>query len=46
MTTTIEGGEKITQIIIQKIEQPDIIKVNEFDVTDRGENGFGSTGAK
>jgi dUTP pyrophosphatase len=38
------AGEKVAQIIIQKIEQPTIELVNELDETDRGEGAFGSTG--
>lgn len=43
----IEHGERIAQLIIEKIAFPDIIVVgNEDDLslTGRGENGFGSTG--
>lgn len=43
----IEHGERIAQLIIEKIAIPDIIVVgNEDDLslTGRGENGFGSTG--
>ncbi len=40
----IEKGDKIAQMLIQKIESPKIIEVEELSNTDRGENGFGSTG--
>lgn len=41
---TITPGQKIAQILIQKIETPEIIKTTIETDTDRGENGFGSTG--
>ena len=41
----IEPGQKIAQILIQKIESPQLIEgiINKED-TERGEKGFGSTG--
>lgn len=41
---TIERGSKISQMLIQKIELPEICEVEELDDTLRGEGGFGSTG--
>ncbi len=41
---TFHIGDKITQILIQKVEHPEIFEVTELDVTARGESGFGSTG--
>lgn len=41
---TFAAGDKIAQILIQKVEQPSITEVEELDDTDRGEGGFGSTG--
>lgn len=40
------AGDKIAQILIQKVEQPTISVVDELDDTERGEGGFGSTGAQ
>ena len=37
-------GEKVAQMVIQKIEQPEINEVEDLDETDRGEGAFGSTG--
>lgn len=37
-------GDKIVQLIIQPYEAPEMVVVNELDDTDRGANGFGSTG--
>ena len=38
-------GDKIVQMIIQPYHAPDIEYVSELDETDRGNDGFGSTGA-
>lgn len=40
----INRGDRIAQIVINKIELPEIIEVEELDITERGEGGFGSTG--
>ena len=36
--------ERIAQLILKKIETPDVEEVQELGVTDRGDHGFGSTG--
>ena len=41
---TFKEGDKIAQIIIQKIKQPIIKEVEILDEADRGKRGFGSTG--
>jgi len=40
----IKSGEKIAQILIQKVEHPEIIEVMELDDSERGTNRYGSTG--
>ena len=42
----INNGEKVAQIIIEKIAHCDIIEVQDLDNTIRGTNGFGSTDSK
>ena len=37
-------GMRIAQMVISKIEQFNLISVDELDITDRGKGGFGSTG--
>ena len=37
-------GDKIAQLLIQKVEHPEIIEVTELDETVRGDGAFGSTG--
>lgn len=40
----IEKGHKVAQMLIQKIEIPEIVEVSELSDTSRGVGGFGSTG--
>lgn len=40
----IETGHKIAQLLIQKVEHPEIVEVAELSDTTRGEKGFGSSG--
>jgi dUTP pyrophosphatase len=42
----ISRGERIAQMIIAPITQPEFILVNELTETARGEGGFGSTGTQ
>ena len=37
-------GQKIAQMLIQKVEHPKIVEVDELDETVRGDGAFGSTG--
>lgn len=41
---TFKRGHKVAQLLIQKIENPEIKVVTELGETARGEGGFGSTG--
>jgi len=40
----IERGERIAQLVIQKVEGAFFDPVDELDATERGNGGFGSTG--
>lgn len=40
----IQKYDRIAQLIIQKYEAPDLVRVDSLTKTDRGANGFGSTG--
>ena len=40
----IKRGDKICQLVIQKVENVEIELTDELDNTSRGEGGFGSTG--
>lgn len=41
----VKRGDKITQLVIMNVDIPEKLNVvKEFEQTDRGNNGFGSTG--
>ncbi|MEF9951217.1 MAG: dUTP diphosphatase [Clostridium sp.] len=40
----IKRGDRIAQMVINKIKTPDIVEVEELDDTERATGGFGSTG--
>lgn len=40
----VEAGQKIAQLVIIKCELPELELVDSLEETDRGSNGFGSTG--
>jgi dUTP pyrophosphatase len=41
---TVHEGEKISQLVIVPILTPDLELVDDLEATERGSNGFGSTG--
>ncbi len=43
---TVVDGERIAQMIINKVEKADWIKVEELKQTERGSGGFGHTGTR
>ena len=42
----VQAGDRIAQLILERIETPQVKKVAALDDTDRGAGGFGSTGTK
>jgi len=40
----LRRGERIAQLVIQQVEQPELREVTELPQSARGEGGFGSTG--
>lgn len=40
----VKKGDKISQLVIQPIIKPELEVVEEFSETERGNNGFGSSG--
>ena len=40
----IARGDRIAQLVIQRVEHANFVEVDELPETDRGEGGFGSTG--
>lgn len=41
----VNKGDRIAQMILERINRPNIIESNELDETVRGTGGFGSTGS-
>jgi dUTP pyrophosphatase len=42
---TIKRGERIAQMVIQKVSRAIVKEVEELDATERGEGGFGHSGS-
>ncbi|CAG9864255.1 unnamed protein product [Phyllotreta striolata] len=40
----VKSGDRIAQLICQKIYYPELVEAKELSDTERGEGGFGSTG--
>jgi len=40
----IQPGDRIAQMVISKYEQVQFVEVNELNITQRGEGGYGHTG--
>jgi len=40
----IQKGDRIAQLLVQKVETVQFERVDDLEATDRGDNGFGSTG--
>jgi dUTP pyrophosphatase len=41
---TVARGDRIAQLVIQRVEPAELVEVDELPPTDRGAGGFGSTG--
>jgi dUTP pyrophosphatase len=41
---TVRRGDRIAQLVIQRIERAEPIEVGELPASERGAGGFGSTG--
>ncbi len=41
---TVQHGERIAQIVFSSVIQAEFIQVQDLSITERGKNGFGSTG--
>lgn len=41
---TVHDGDRIAQMVIQKVEQAEWVRVEELSVTERAGGGFGHTG--
>lgn len=40
----VKRGERIAQAVFKKVERAELVEVEELDDTERGNDGFGSTG--
>ena len=45
-TLVIRKGDWVAQLILEKISQPQLVEMATLNPTARGDNGFGSTGAR
>lgn len=43
---TISDGDRVAQLVIQKVEQIQWLEVHELESSDRGAGGFGHTGVR
>ena len=41
----IEPGDRIAQLVVLKLSEVEIMEADRLEETERGEGGFGSTGA-
>lgn len=41
---TVEAGDRVAQLILERIVTPEVLEVDDLETTVRGEGGFGSTG--
>ena len=40
----VSKGDRVAQLILERILTPDVVEVEDLDDTTRGAGGFGSTG--
>lgn len=43
-TYVVNAGDRVAQFLVQPVCQDDVVEVDTLDETERGENGFSSTG--
>jgi dUTP pyrophosphatase len=43
---SIKRGDRVAQLVIQRIESVNFVPVSQLPGTERGSGGFGSTGKK
>ena len=42
---TLRRGERVAQLVIQRVERAELVEFSELPTSERGAGGFGSTGA-
>ncbi len=40
----VAAGDRVAQLVVERIYTPDVVEVAELDASVRGAGGFGSTG--
>ena len=45
-TVTVERGERVVQLLVNPVATATMVEVDELDETERGSDGFGSTGTR
>jgi dUTP pyrophosphatase len=40
----VAAGDRIAQLLLQRVGRAEVVEVDDLDATDRGHGGFGSTG--
>ncbi len=45
VTATLRRGERIAQLVVQRVARAELVVVDELPPSERGAGGFGSTGA-
>lgn len=43
-TVTLERGDRIAQLLLQRVGRASVVAVDDLDASDRGAGGFGSSG--
>ena len=41
---TVKAGDRVAQLVLERIATPDVVEVASLDDSQRGAGGFGSTG--
>ena len=44
-TVTLRRGERVAQLVLQRVERAEPLEVDDLPASERGAGGFGSTGA-
>jgi dUTP pyrophosphatase len=40
----VRPGDRVAQMVVERVATPEVAEVDDLDATVRGEGGFGSTG--
>jgi dUTP pyrophosphatase len=40
----VKKGDRVAQLILERIATPEVVEVEDLDQTERGAGGYGSTG--